>query len=172
MPACSGGSLFAEQDNPRREQDRGSCIKNEATTKQQELTCPGPDPYHITNSTSIETTMEDAPSTPSHSVLTQEAPKGSTWYSYYSKEHDREYYHEPVSGMVSWVAPTCGPAGEPIIRVGEEEEDSHASPPPMPEDDVAFKSSSPPRSLQVKLAYWAAAVLVTNLILMIWTHSS
>jgi len=117
--------------------------------------------------------MEDTPSTPSHSVITHDAVKGSTWYSYYSKEHDREYYHEPVSGMVSWVAPTCGPAGSPIIRVGEEDDDSHNTPPPtLEEDGMALKFSPPPRSLTVKLAYLAAAILASNLILMFWTHSS
>eukprot|EP00977_Amphora_coffeiformis_P000577 scaffold132_cov170-Amphora_coffeaeformis.AAC.56 len=154
-----------------------SAISCHITSKQDDESSKNPptqpSSISISNSTSIETTMEDTPSTPSHSVITQDATKGSTWYSYYSKEHDREYYHEPVSGMVSWVAPTCGPAGAPIIHVGEEEEDSHNTPPPMPEEDgVALKICSPPRSLQVKLAYWAAAVLVCNLLLMFWTHSS
>lgn len=112
---------------------------------------------------------------------TSVAGGGSTWYSYYSKENDREYYHEPVSGVVSWVAPTCGPAvGSPAISGGEEEEeDSHHTPPPLlfEEDDsggnnALWKHVVPPRSFQAKLAYWAAAILASNLLLMGWTHHS
>lgn len=118
--------------------------------------------------------------TPSTAMTNETAgTPGTTWYSYYSQENDREYFHEPVSGITSWVAPTVGPSGSPVLRRGgvedEDEDDSHHSPlactepnmEPLMKDPVA-----PPRSLQVKLAYWGMTLLASNLLIMCWTRYS
>lgn len=120
--------------------------------------------------------------TPSTTVTNATAGAGTTWFSYFSKEKGRDYYHEPLSGTTSWVAPACATAGSPIIQRGGNdggEEDSDHSPlawkdPPTDEDFPAlFKDPvAPPRSLLVKLAYWFVALLVTNLLLMVWTRYS
>ena len=127
-----------------------------------------------------ETTAKQTPQSQSVPPMTpatgETTATGKTWYSYFSKEQDREYFHEPISGIVSWVAPTCGPSGSPILRGGGEEEDSHNTPPlkgPDDEDDgMALKEIAPPRSLKLKLAYWAALLLASNVFLMTWTRYS
>lgn len=115
---------------------------------------------------------------------TATAAPGTTWYSYYSQENDREYFHEPVSGITSWVAPTVGTSGSPVLRRGrvedEDDEDSYHTPPAYTELNGEHKNGSslmegpvaPPRSLQVKLAYWGMALLVCNLLIMCWTRYS
>lgn len=100
---------------------------------------------------------------------------GTTWYSYYSEEKEREYYHEPTSGAVSWTAPTCSPSGNCIIQGEEEDEDSHHTPALSDldgPDSSAWKDSQTVSTVPRRLIYLGVALFATNILLQVWTHSS
>jgi hypothetical protein len=111
--------------------------------------------------------------TPSTAVTNETA---ATWYSYYSQENDREYYYEPVSGAVSWVAPTCYPTAAPILTETEED----VIPGGARSQDEAREISTATttitggtsHSLALKLLCWGLLLLIASLGLQAWMRWS
>ena len=110
--------------------------------------------------------------TPASGETNETEASSKTWYSYFSKENQREFYHEPISNIVSWVAPNCGPSGSPILREGNlSGRDPAAN---VSDDDQAMELQhvKPTPTFQRRLGYFGAALLATNVVLMLYARHS